>query len=49
MVFLKIIIIIIIRSALAAYGNFQAGIKLELQLLAYATAIASPDLQHSLR
>ena len=30
----------------AAYGSSQAGVKLELQLLAYATATAMLDLSH---
>ena len=31
------------KAAPTAYGGSQVGVKLELQLLAYATAIATRD------
>ena len=34
------------RAAPAAYGSSGLGIKLELQLLVYTTAIAMRDLSH---
>ena len=34
------------RAAPIAYGNSQVGVKLELQLPAYATAKATQDLSH---
>ena len=40
------IYIYIFRTACEACGSFQAGVESELQLLAYATATAPPDLSH---
>ena len=46
---------LLFRAVPVAYGSFQAGVKSELQLLAYATATATPDpsrvwdLHHSSR
>ena len=34
------------RAAPVAYGRFQAKVEWELQLLAYTTATAMPDLSH---
>ena len=34
------------RATPTAYGKSQAGVKLELQLLAYVTATATPDPSH---
>ena len=34
------------RAAGEAYGSSQARVKLELELLAYTTATATPDLSH---
>ena len=35
---------LLFRAKPAAYGTSQAGVKLELQLLAYIKGTATPDL-----
>ena len=39
-------IFLLFRAVLAAYGSSQAGVKSELQPLAYSTATATPDPSH---
>ena len=45
---LLLLLFLLFRATFVAYGSSQAlGVKLELQLLAYATATVTPDLSHA--